>query len=178
MICYTLSDCVIEGVITGGAKVDYVDFLMKFASTSSNCKLAIDKEGRAIDAYLSYEDPRIEVWVGEMGKLPLNWELIETDHMEPHLPIDRCRDIFREICCNTADKMLIVHSHNGWVRKLCTEKGLLEYNGVSLSVIDESEAKEKIFPNQCSVVTNNYYVNNSVIMGDECSTGDIQIQTK
>lgn len=179
MICYTLSDCVIEGLITGGAKVDYVDFLMKFASTSSNCKLAIDKEGRAIDAYLSYEDPRIEVWVGEMGKLPLNWELIETDHMEPHLPIDPCRDIFREICCNTADKMLIVHSHNGWVRKLCTEKGSLEYNGVSLSVIDESEAKERIFPNHHTAVINNtYYLDSSVLIEGEASSGNIQIRSK
>lgn len=174
MICYTLSDCVIEGVINGDLRVEYVDFLMKFASASPNYKLAIDKDQRAIDAYLSYKHHAIECWVEIMGLTTPNWELIEI----PDSVTDSDKDIFKEICANTADKTMIVDSHNGWIRMLCEDKGTLIYNGIPLSIIDKSEAKEKIFPNQCSVVTNNYYVNNSVIMGDECSTGDIQIQTK
>lgn len=174
MICYTLSDCVIEGVINGDLRVEYVDFLMKFASASPNCKLAIDKGERAIDAYLSYENHAIACWVEIMGLTTPNWELIEI----PDSVTDSDKDIFKEICANTADKTMIVYSHNGWVSRLCKDKGTLIYNGIPLFIIDKSEAKEKIFPNQCSVVTNNYYVNNSVIMGDECSTGDIQIQTK
>lgn len=174
MICYTLSDCVIEGVINGDLRVEYVDFLMKFASASPNCKLAIDKDRRAIDAYLSYKHHAIECWVEIMGLTTPNWELIEI----PDSVTDSDKDIFKEICANTADKTMIVDSHNGWIRRLCEDKGTLIYNGIPLSIIDKSEAKEKIFPNQCSVVTNNYYVNNSVIIGDECSMGDIQIQTK
>lgn len=174
MICYTLSDCVIEGVINGDLRVEYVDFLMKFASASPNCKLAIDKGRRAIDAYLSYKHHAIECWVEIMALTTPNWELIEI----PDSVTDSDKDIFKEICANTADKTMIVDSHNGWIRRLCEDKGTLIYNGIPLSIIDKSEAKEKIFPNQCSVVTNNYYVNNSVIIGDECSTGDIQIQTK
>lgn len=174
MICYTLSDCVIEGVINGDLRVEYVDFLMKFASASPNCKLAIDKDRRAIDAYLSYKHHAIECWVEIMGLTTPNWELIEI----PDSVTDSDKDIFKEICANTADKTMIVDSHNGWIRRLCEDKGTLIYNGIPLSIIDKSEAKEKIFPNQCSVVTNNYYVNNSVIIGDECSIGDIQIQTK
>lgn len=174
MICYTLSDCVIEGVINGDLRVEYVDFLMKFASASPNCKLAIDKDKKAIDAYLSYKHHAIECWVEIMGLTTPNWELIEI----PDSVTDSDKDIFKEICANTADKTMIVDSHNGWIRRLCEDKGTLIYNGIPLSIIDKSEAKEKIFPNQCSIVTNNYYVNNSVIIGDECSTGDIQIQTK
>jgi hypothetical protein len=175
MICYTLSDCVIEGVINGDLRVEYVDFLMKFASASPNCKLAIDKDKKAVKMYLSYEDPGITYWVRLMGLTPSpNWELIEIEDSV----IDSDKDLFKEICANTADKTMIVDSHNGWIRRLCEDKGTLVYNGIPLSIIDKSEAKEKIFPNQCSVVTNNYYANNSVIIGDECSTGDIQIQTK
>ena len=175
MICYTLSDCVIKSVINGDQRVEYADFLIKFASASPNCKLAIDKGERAVRMYLSYEDYAITLWVKLMGLTPSpNWELIEIKDSV----IDSDKDLFKEICANTADKTMIVDSHNGWIRRLCEDKGTLIYNGIPLSIIDKSEAKEKIFPNQCSVVTNNYSVNNSVIIGDECSTGDIQLQTK
>lgn len=36
MICYTLSDCVIKSVINGDQRVEYADFLIKFASASPN----------------------------------------------------------------------------------------------------------------------------------------------
>lgn len=70
MICYTLSDCVIKSVINGDQRVEYADFLIKFASASPNCKLAIDKGERAVRMYLSYEDYAITLWVKLMGLTP------------------------------------------------------------------------------------------------------------
>ena len=138
-VTYTLSNCVIEGIINGGnLKEDIVGWLMAFADNNNTlpCKLAIDKDRKAIDAYLSYGNPYVSA--------------LESD-------------LFKEICSCTADKVMIVHSHNGWVCSLYEKKGKIMYNKVLLSVLDACEAKAQMLAHPQMI---NILVNNSVIATD------------
>ena len=159
-VTYTLSNCVIEGIINGGnLKEDIVGWLMAFAENNNTlpCKLAIDKDRKAIDAYLSYDNPYVSAWLQLMGLTPSSWELIDIDNSALE------SDLFKEICSCTADKVMIVHSHNGWVCSLYKKKGEIMYNKVPLSVLDACEAKAQMLAHPQMI---NILVNNSVIATD------------
>lgn len=160
-VTYTLSNCVIEGIINGGNwKEDIGGLLMAFVynNNSSPCKLAIDKDRKAIDAYLSYGNPQVSSWVELMGLTPSSWELIDIGNSALEIS-----DLFKEICSCTADKVMIVHSHNGWVCSLYKMKGEIMYNKVLLSVLDTCEAKDRILAHPQMT---NILVKNSVIATD------------
>jgi hypothetical protein len=169
-VTYTLSNCVIEGIINGGNwKEDFAGLLMEFVRNvnNSHCKLAIDKDRKAIDAYLSYGNPHISSWVEIMGLTPSSWELIDIGNSALEIS-----DLFKEICSYTADKVMIVHSHNGWVCSLYEMKGEIMYNKVLLSVIDACEAKAQILAHP---QTTNILVNNSVIATDGSRVSNVTI---
>ena len=159
MICYNLSDCVIEEALKDNdLKKGLSALLMEFVHNHSTpCKLAIDKESRAIDAYLAHDNPHITSWVEQMGLSPSSWEKISID--APFAHSQELSELFKDICSNTADRVLIVHSHNGWVCKLYEKKGEIYHNGVSLSVLDKSEAMEQVCPSSPT----NISVNNSIV---------------
>lgn len=172
MTCYTLSDCVIEGIISGeDLKQGLAGLLMAFIHNlnTAPCKLAIDKERRAIEAYLSYNNPHVSSWVEMMGLTPSSWELIDVDHAASK----KNKEIFKEICSNTADRIMIVYSHNGWVRTLSDKKGTIVHNGVSLSVLDESEAIAQIFP---APHTTTISIADSVIATTGSCVSDVRIK--
>lgn len=181
MICYTLSDCVIEGIINRkNMRKGYAGLLMGFASESiyPDCKLAIDKNGRAVEAYLSHDSLLISEWVKFMGECPSKWELIDLEESEtgPNPP-PNAEDIFKEICSNTADKIMIVYSYNGWVLNISTRKGTIEHKGIPLSIWDYSDAIARIMKNPENVIHNQYNVQGGVVLGEGASSKNIHVET-
>lgn len=181
MICYTLSSCVIKGVVEEeDVRKAYAGLLMGILSDSvySDCKLAIDKDRKAIEAYLSYDSLIISSWVKMMGLNPSKWELIDIDGLESDSAGASVEHLFKEICSNTADKIMIVYTYNGWVCKLSTVKGTILHNGIPLSVWDMDDAIEKIFKSQDRNITHNHYnnVECGVVLGEGASSKNIRIE--
>jgi hypothetical protein len=132
--------------------------LYGFVHKNKEYKIVIDKAGKVMDIYgeCAREEIVIFNWLQSMSDFPECLESIEVKNIEQ---ATNNEDIFLMLCCQTADKKLIVHSHNGWIRDRCLDgKKEISYAGTTIQVIDRNEAlylinsSEKKFVNQ---ITNN-----------------------
>jgi hypothetical protein len=141
MICYTLSDCVLN-------KADSAilcNLLFVFPNTSNPHKLVIDSTKKIIDIYLSYDDHAIQLWLEQMGiekkgiEKPLKWELVDVDNIEQATTNE---EVFLMVCSQTEDKMLIVYNHNGWTKGKYYHKRNILHQKTPIRVLDREEAIE------------------------------------
>ena len=115
MICYTLSDCVLNNInIAPNPKEILTDLLMVFAQNNNPYKIAIDKKGKIIDIYSRTDNPAILYWLQIMSDFPKSWECINVENFDS---VKTQEESFLLLCSQTTDKMLIVYSHNEWIKK-------------------------------------------------------------
>ena len=140
MICYTLSDCVLKNLNTdANQKLIINDLLLVFPKSNSPHKLVIDKQQKIIDIYLSYDSYAIQFWLEQMGLEPSSWEPVEVPNIDK---ITSNEEIFKTVCAQTEDKMLIVYNHNGWTSGTYCYKKFILHNNALIRVLDRIEASQ------------------------------------
>ena len=170
MICYTLSDCVLNNInIAPNPKEILTDLLMVFAQNNNPYKIAIDKKGKIIDIYSRTDNPAILYWLQIMSDFPKSWECINVENFDS---VKTQEESFLLLCSQTTDKMLIVYSHNEWIKKYYNSNKDILYNGVQLKVLDREEAIRHLMPtekvvniiNDSIVAMNGSNINNAKIL--------------
>lgn len=170
MICYTLSDCVLNNInIAPNPKEILTDLLMVFAQNKNPYKIAIDKKGKIIDIYSRTDNPAILYWLQIMSDFPKSWECINVENFDS---VKTQEESFLLLCSQTTDKMLIVYSHNEWIKKYYNSNKDILYNGVQLKVLDREEAIRHLMPtekvvniiNDSIVAMNGSNINNAKIL--------------
>lgn len=138
MICYTLSDCVLKNLNKDTKQKAVVnDLLFVFPKSATPHKLVIDSQQRIIDIYLSYDSFAIQFWLEQMGHEPASWESVETPDIAQTASNE---EIFKTVCSQTEDKMLIVYNHNGWTKGKYFHKRSILHNNSPVRVLDRIEA--------------------------------------
>lgn len=184
MICYTLSDCILEN-IGDQPSILYTDLLSVFINRHSKHKLAIDSQGKILDIYLSFKSMLVEAWLQQMAFTPSNWERINIDI--PHSQHLSKYEIFKLVCSQTADKLLIVYSHNGWTKNEYTHERCINYRDHELRILDrdeaigllclqENDALHKITPSKAT--TQSININNGIIVKGDVSNSPLKNKIK
>jgi hypothetical protein len=140
MICYTLSDCVLKNLSADTQKKKIITTLLGvFSQENKPHKVVIDRTGKIIDIYNTYIDSEAGVfyWLQIMSDNPSSWEPVDVDNIEQATTNE---DVFLLICSQTADKLLIVYSHNGWTKNMYSCKGNITHNNTTIKVLDREEA--------------------------------------
>jgi hypothetical protein len=139
MICYTLSDCVLSYFLKDTINKQIPSLLWRFVDGNNSHKLILDREGKMIDCYLEFakDNHIIENWLEYMGHTPTSWELIDVENLEK---ATSNQELFLMVCSQTEDKMLIVHSHNGWTKGKYYHKRNILYNDTGIRILDRNEA--------------------------------------
>ena len=141
MICYTLSDCVLKNLNTDFKKKEIrTDLLGVFTQARSPHKIVVDRTGKIIDIYsaaIEDNNPAILYWLQTMGDHPESWEPIDIENIEAATSKE---EVFVIVCSQTADKLLIVHHHNGWTNGKYYHKRNILHNSTPIRVLDRNEA--------------------------------------
>lgn len=143
MICYTLSDCVLEKMHPDD-KESIADFLTYFLQKANPCTLVVDDTNIIVRRYqeiaVTTRNSGLALWLQLMAIMPSSWESIKIDTEGLSFP----QEIYLRVCSCTFHKKLIVHSHNGWTLNMYdTEKSII-YNGTIINVLDREEAVNEI----------------------------------
>lgn len=141
MICYTLSDCVLEKMHPDD-KGSIADFLNYFVQKANPCTLVVDDKDIILSRYheIASTNPGLAHWLDLMTRRPSSWEFVNVDTDDLNFP----QEIYLRVCSRTINKNLIVHSHNGWSLELHNAKKVVIYNGTEINVLDREEAINEI----------------------------------
>lgn len=139
MICYTLSDCVLRCFLNDSKNKQIPSLLWRFVAGNNSHKLIVDRERKIINCYLEFAQDNhiVESWLEYMGHTPESWELIDVENLET---ATSNQEIFLMVCCETEDKMLIVHNHNSWTKGKYHHKRNILHNNTSIRILDRDEA--------------------------------------
>ena len=179
MICYTLSDCVLEKMHPDD-KESIADFLTYFVQKANPCTLVVDDANIIVSRYkeiaATTRNSALALWLQLMAIMPSSWESVTIDTAGMNFP----EEIYLRVCSHTLNKKLIVHSHNGWSLTMHdTEKSVM-YNGIKINVLDRDEAANEIPKagqqsvihiygdvSQCQIATGGGLINDSDIKRNE-----------
>jgi hypothetical protein len=189
MICYTLSDCVLNKTDSTNKSI-LCNLLFVFPNTSNPHKLAIDSSKKIIDIYLSYNDDAIQLWLEQMGLEPSSWEFVDVPNIEQ---VATNEEVFLMVCSQTEDRMLIVYNHHGWTKGKYYHKRNILHQETPIRVLDREEAIELLALTEKNVVErkaiyekdlqqppiiNNVtnIIKDSVVAQNESSISDVKIK--